>query len=179
MFVKGLEAKYSVFYIINSYYHSPLNWLFGLGPGHTIGRLGWLIPDYIQYLQPLGVTSTPITEAIFDVNDTHPLTNAKTGSSMFSLTFSWAGVWGDLGFLGLGVYLYLWYIVWCQLCLDNISKFFLINVLVFGGIFSWMEEPGYMLFIASLIGIHWQEHQLKQKTILPKSSREAHIFETT
>ena len=157
-FIDGLAVKFSVFSIINSYYDSFLNWLFGLGPGHTIGRLGWLIPDYIDYLQPLGVTSTVVTEAIFAVNNTNPLTNKFTGSSMFSLTFSWAGVWGDLGILGLGVYIYLWFLVW-RICSDDLSKFFLITIWVHGCIFSWMEEPGYMLFMFSLIGIQWQKNR--------------------
>ncbi len=156
-FINGLEVKFSVFPIIISYYSSPLNWLFGLGPGHTIGRLGWLIPDYIEYLQPLGVTSFPATQAILYINSTNPLTNTLTGSSMFALSFSWAGVWGDLGLLGLGAYLYLWYFVW-HLCSDDLSKFFLITILVKGGIFSWMEEPGYVLFMISLIGIQWQKN---------------------
>ena len=160
IFTKALTAKFSVFPIITSYYDSPLNWLFGLGPGHTIGRLGWLIPDYIQYLEPLGITSSPVTEAVFAENNTNPFTNVVTGSSMFSLTFSWAGIWGDLGFLGLHAYLYLWFLVWRHLCLDNLSKFLAITVLVFGGIFSWLEEPGYMLFIAILICFQWQEYHL-------------------
>jgi hypothetical protein len=173
LFLSGIQFKYSTFSIITSYYDSPLNWLFGLGPGHTIGRLGWLIPDYIKYLQPLGVTSTSIAEDIFALNDANSLTNPKTGSSMFALTFSWAGVWGDLGILGLGAYLYLWFLVWRKLCLDNLSKFFLINILVFGAIFSWMEEPAYMLFIAILIGIQWQENQIKNKNDLLKVSQKA------
>lgn len=177
-FSGGFEAKFSVFSIIKSYYHSPLNWLFGLGPGHSIGRLGWLIPDYIDYLQPLGITTNPATEAILAENEVNPFTNKYYGSSMWSLTFSWAGFWGDLGFLGLGVYLYLWFLVWRKLCLDDISKFFLLNILIFGGIFSWMEEPGYVLFVASLIGIQWQEYQLKQKVIVPKLSMKKHIFKT-
>lgn len=163
LLIRSYEAKYSVFPIIFSYEHSPFNWLFGLGPGHTIGRLGWLIPDYIQYLQPLGVTTSPVTEAVFLENDTNPLTCAATGSSMFSLTFTWAGIWGDLGFLGLGAYLYLGFLIWRRLCLDDLSKFFLLNMLIFGAIFSWMEEPSYMLFMTSLICTQWQAFQMKQQ----------------
>jgi hypothetical protein len=166
--INGLAVKFSVFSIINSYYKSFLNWVVGLGPGHTIGRLGWLIPEYQEYLQPLGVTSSPVTEAIFAINDTNPLTNKFTGSSMFSLTFSWAGVWGDLGILGLGVYVYLWVLVW-HICSDDLSKFFLITILVQGCIFSWMEEPGYMLFMISLIGLQAQkahnEELIKQLSV--------------
>jgi hypothetical protein len=156
LLIDSFEAKFSVFSIINHYFTSPVNWLIGLGPGHTIGRLGWLIPDYAAILQPLGVTSTPVTAAIFAENDTNPLTNAVTGSSMFSLTFSWAGVWGDLGVLGVGVYLYLWWVTWRQICVDQFSKFLVLNMLIFGGIFSWLEEPGYMLFVISIIGLQWQ-----------------------
>ncbi|MBW4665684.1 MAG: hypothetical protein KME01_16065 [Chroococcus sp. CMT-3BRIN-NPC107] len=156
----GLAVKFSVFPVINSYYTSPLNWLFGIGPGHSIGRLAWLIPDYQELLQPLGITSNPaVAETIFLINNTHPLTNKFTGSSMFSLTFSWAGVWGDIGIVGLTIYLYLWSLVW-KTCPDTLSQFFLVTILVHGVIFSWMEEPGYMLFMMSLIGIQWQKAQL-------------------
>lgn len=175
----GLQLKFSVFSIIGSHYHSYLNWLFGLGPGHTIGRLAWLISDYAAYLKPLGITSTPVTSAIFVINDTNPLSNAFTGSSMFALTFSWAGIWGDLGILGLVVYLSLWFLVWQQLCLDNISKFFLLNTLVLGAIFSWLEEPSYMLFIASAIGLQWHENRLKQKIVSTTATREDTLIPLT
>lgn len=161
---EGFSQKFLVFSIIRSYYNTPLNWLFGLGPGHTIGRLGWLMPDYMEYLKPLGVTTySQIFEQVSAVQEGHWMTNSITGSSMFSLLFSWAGVWGDLGFFGLGVYLYIWFLVWYHLCLDDISRFFLITILVFGLVFSWMEEPGYMLFVVSLIGSRWQVHQYKHE----------------
>ncbi|WP_009632901.1 hypothetical protein [Synechocystis sp. PCC 7509] len=171
--LQGIGVKFSVFPIINSYYSSPLDWLFGIGPGHSIGRLAWLIPDYQELLQPLGITSNPeVAETIFLVNDTHPLTNKITGSSMFSLTFSWAGVWGDLGIIGLGVYLYLWVLVW-KTCPDTLSQFFLVTILVHGAIFSWMEEPGYMLFMISLIGIQWQKAQLTLLATSPLLAKKA------
>lgn len=156
LLIDSFAAKFSVFHIINSSFVSPINWLIGLGPGHTIGRLGWLIPDYEKILSPLGVTSSTVTAAIFAENDTNSLTNAVTGSSMFSLTFSWAGIWGDLGLLGISAYLYLWFITWQKICVDHFSKFLVFNMLIFGGIFSWLEEPGYMLFVISIIGLQWQ-----------------------
>src|SRR5918995_131828 len=55
-FREGIADKFSVFSIFASYYTSPLNWLLGLGPGHTSGRLGLMLPDYMHYLQPLGAT---------------------------------------------------------------------------------------------------------------------------
>lgn len=172
LLIDSFAAKFSVFHIINSYFISPINWLIGLGPGHTIGRLGWLIPDYGKILSPLGVTSSPVTAAIFAENDTNPLTNAVTGSSMFSLTFSWAGIWGDLGLLGIGAYLYLWFITWQKICVDNFSKFLVLNMLIFGGIFSWLEEPGYMLFVISIIGLQWQTRLKRAEHLAEINSHE-------
>lgn len=155
----GLEQKLTVFPIITSFYDSSLNWLFGLGPGHTVGRLGSLLPDYLGYLRPLGATMSPITQEVFTTQEIHWASNSETGSSMWSLLFSWSGVWGDLGLVGVGVYLLLWCLVWRKFCSDELSRFFLINILVFGLVFSWMEEPGYMLFVACLIGVQWQARQ--------------------
>jgi hypothetical protein len=169
LLMDSFAAKFSAFSIINRYFTSPVHWLIGLGPGHTIGRLGWLIPDYGAILRPLGVTSTPVTAAIFAENDTNPLTNAVTGSSLFSLTFSWAGIWGDLGALGTIAYLYLWGVTWRQVCVDQFSKFLVLNMLMFGGIFSWLEEPGYMLFVISIIGLQWQT-RLKRAEQLGRSA---------
>lgn len=157
--VNGVTTKFSVFSIIASYYHSPLNGLFGLGPGHTVSRLGWLIPDYLNYLQPLGVSEhREIFDAVFTAQQENYFTNSKTGSSLFSPLFSWAGVWGDLGWFGLTVYIYLWWLVW-RFCPDDLSRFFLLTIFVFGVTFAWMEEPGYMLFTISLIGIQAQENK--------------------
>jgi hypothetical protein len=84
-------------------------------------------------------------------------TGLKGGSSLWSPFFSWAGNWGDLGILGCGIYLALWILVYRKLCIDDVSKFFLFNVLIFGLVFGWIEEPGYILFVAVIIGINWQD----------------------
>ncbi len=150
--------KSAGFRIIHSYYESPLNWLLGLGPGHTIGRLGgWMLKVYWNLLEPLGATTHPASTAVWTVVGESWLGNQ---SSMFSPLFGWAGIWGDLGIVGLGAYLYLGFLVWSQLCVDDLSRFLLLTVFVFGLVFSQMEEPGYMLFVASLIGLRWQENRL-------------------
>lgn len=163
---EAFQYKLSVFSIITSFYKSDINWLFGLGPGHTISRLGWLMKDYLQLLQPLGITGTSVFDTVFNAQESYYWSNSGTGSSMYSLLFSWAGIWGDLGFLGLGIYLYLWFLVWNYICLDKVSKFFLITVFVAGLIFSWMEEPAFMLFVASLIGLQWQKNQAEKSNKL-------------
>ena len=157
---EATRLKFATFSIVPSYYHSPLNSWLGLGPGHTVGRLGgWMLKEYEDLLTPLGSTRHPASSAVWAAAAASWLGNQ---SSMFSPLFGWAGIWGDLGFLGLGAYLYLSFIVWQKLCLDDFSKFLLLSVFVFGLIFSQIEEPGYMLTVACLIGLRWQEHRCRR-----------------
>lgn len=152
-------TKTAVFRIVPSYYESFLHWLFGLGSGHTASRLGgWMLKDYAGLLEPLGSTRHPASQQLWRVVGNAPV---ASGSTMFLPFFGWAGIWGDLGFLGLGAYLYVASIVWRKICWNNMSRFLLLNVFSFGLIFTQMEEPGFMLFIAALIGLQWQESQHK------------------
>lgn len=156
---QGLELKLVGFSIIPSYYHSPLNWLLGLGPGHTIGRLGgWMVWEYMDLLKPLGLTTSHASIDVWSAAAENWLGNK---SSWFSPLFGWAGIWGDLGLLGLGVYLFSWLIAWQRLCSnDDLSKYLVLTVLVFGTILSQIEEPGYMLFMTGIIGLRWQERRI-------------------
>lgn len=152
--------------IIISHFESPLNWLLGLGPGHTVGRLGgWMFPKYSDLLAPLGATIHPSSEQVWDYVWSSWLGPA---SSMFSPLFGWAAIWGNIGFLGLGAYLYLGSIVWRRIGVDDFSKFSVLNVIVNGFIFSQMEEPAYMLVVAGLIALQWQERQIT-KTLKQRS----------
>ncbi len=157
---EATKLKFATFRIIPTYYKSFLNPWLGLGPGHTVSRLGgWMLQKYSSLLAPFGSTINPATVAVWDA-----VTKSWLGdqSSLFSPLFGWAGIWGDLGFLGLGSFLYIWSIVWRKLCVDDVSRFLVINVFIFGLVFSQMEEPGYMLFVASLIAIKWQEIQCQK-----------------
>jgi hypothetical protein len=148
--------KTAPFRIIPSYFKSSLNWFLGLGPGHTVGRLGgWMLKDYWNLLGPLGATIHPCSQAVWSVWRGNYL-----DSSFFSPLFGWVAIWGDSGFLGLAAYLYLALIVWRRICLDEFSKFMMLTVMVNGFIFTLMEEPGYMLSIATLIGLRWQEQRI-------------------
>lgn len=153
--------------IILSHYTSPLNWLLGLGPGHTVGRLGgWMFPKYLDLLGPLGVTIHPASEQVWDAVWASWLGKA---SSMFAPLFGWAAIWGNIGFLGLGAYLYLGSIVWRRITMDDFSQFLVLNVVVNGFIFSQMEEPGYMIVVAGLIALQWQDRQII-KTLKQRSA---------
>ncbi|MDJ0737521.1 MAG: hypothetical protein QNJ47_26225 [Nostocaceae cyanobacterium] len=152
--------KTATFRVVPTFYTSVLNPFLGLGPGHTVTRLGgWMLDVYGNLLLPLGATIHPATGAIWGEVGKSWLGDQ---SSMFSPLFGWAGIWGDLGWLGLGSFLYIWFVVWNRLCVDDISKFLVLSVFVFGLIFSQMEEPSYMLYVVSLIAIQWQERQCKK-----------------
>lgn len=157
---EATHAKIAGIRIILSFHKSFLNLLFGLGPGHTIGRLGgWLLRDYWDLLGPLGATTHPASQAVWDAANSDWL-NQSGGSTIFSPFFTWAGIWGDLGFVGLGVYLYLAFVVWHCFCSDDLPRFWLLSILIIGLIFTQMEEPGYMLSMAFLIGVRWQEKRM-------------------
>lgn len=154
---EATKLKLATFTIVPSYFHSFLNWFLGLGPGHTVSRLGgWLLKDYWELLAPLGATESPASDAVWAAVGSSWLGDK---SSLFSPLFGWAGIWGDLGILGLCSYLYLWFLVWKKLCIDDLSKLLVLTVFIFGLIFSQLEEPGYMLFVATGIGLRWQKHQ--------------------
>lgn len=157
-------AWYAKFYgvrLIHTSYQSPLNWLFGLGPGHTVSRLGgWFLRDYWSLLGPLGATVNPISNEVVEFTKTFWLVYS---SSMFSPIFGWAGLWGDLGFLGLGAYLYLAYLGWHNFCLDDSLKVTLLAILVLGFIFTQLEEPGFMMSISLMLGLPWHERRLRKQ----------------
>ncbi|WP_299414894.1 hypothetical protein [Acaryochloris sp. IP29b_bin.148] len=156
------EAAYikpAAFRIIPTYFHSFLNWLVGLGPGHTVGRLGgWLLEENWEIFGALGATRHPASEAVLAAYFGNWL---ALESTIFCPLFGWAGIWGDLGLLGLGAYLFLGYIVWQCICRDNLSRLMMLSVLVFGFIFTQIEEPGFMLYTAALIGLCWREQRME------------------
>ncbi|MGB3757385.1 MAG: hypothetical protein WBA07_13575 [Rivularia sp. (in: cyanobacteria)] len=148
--------KFGSIRIILSHYKSFLNWFVGLGPGHTVGRLGgWMLVDYSDLLSPFGATTHPSSLQVWATWRGYYL-----DSSFFSPLWGWVGIWGDSGFLGLAAYLYICSIVWNRLCVDDFSRFMLLTVIVNGFVFTQMEEPGYMLTVTTLIGLRWHEHNI-------------------
>jgi hypothetical protein len=153
---EGLRHKFSVFPLLESHSRSPLNWLLGLGPGHTCGRLGELIPDYAAQLRPLGVTTSPVTTEVIRLRESSHLSRRGVGSSLWSPFFFWSGLVGDLGLAGLTCIMVLWSLVWRH-ARDDLTRFLTINALLFGIVFSWLEEPGYTLFVMAMIALLRQQ----------------------
>jgi hypothetical protein len=155
---EATRLKFATFRIVPQHYHSPLNWLLGLGPGHTVGRLGgWMLETYSSLLSPLGATIHPASKEVWQAVGASWLGDQ---SSLFSPLFGWAGIWGDLGYLGLLAYFYMASIIWRYVCVIDLSKYLILTVFAFGLVFSQLEEPGYTLFVASMIGLGWQDQKV-------------------
>jgi hypothetical protein len=56
-------------------------------------------------------------------------------------------------------------VVWRRFCFDDISRFLVLTPLVFGLIFTQMEEPGYMCYVTTIIGLRWQQRQCQRQAI--------------
>ncbi|MEM8501864.1 MAG: hypothetical protein AAF716_01775 [Cyanobacteria bacterium P01_D01_bin.1] len=155
------QTKFAAFRIIPSHYETPLNWLFGLGPGHSVSRLGgWVFRDYETLLLPLGGTVHPASAEVFQVVRTSYLPQEST---VYFPLFTWAGIWGDSGFVGLAIYIALAAFVWTQVCVDDLGRFMLLSTACFGLILTQMEEPGHMLTVSCLLGLRWQEHREQEE----------------
>ncbi len=161
--LEGGGQKLSVFFVEVDYYESIVNWFLGLGPGHSISRLGWLIPEYYQILEPIGVTYHDASAAIMFANQGHWISNSITGSSLFSLLYSFAGVWGDLGLMGLSFYMLSWWYVWKQYAVLGSGKLLLIAAFVFGWVFAYLEEPGFTMFLCAVLVLIYQENTVDKK----------------
>ena len=154
------DTKFAAFRLIPPYFTSPLNWLFGLGPGHTATRLGgWVMRDYASLLLPLGATIHPVTAEFWNIVYTVYLPQEST---MYFPLYTWVGLWGDLGVVGICAYLYLCVIVWQRVCVDDFGRFLMLSTASFGWILTQMEEPGHMLTVACLLALRWLETREKQ-----------------
>ena len=154
------ETKFAAFRIIPTYFESPLNWFFGLGPGHGVSRLGgWILRDYEALLLPLGATTHPATAEVWQVVSTSYLPQEST---IYFPLYTWPGIWGDIGIAGLGAFLYLCSIAWQRVCVDDFGRFLLLSTASFGWILTQMEDPGQLLTVACLMALQWQATREKQ-----------------
>ena len=150
--VLGLKTKATIFSVIDSYHDSNADWLFGAGPGHSVGRFAVLMPKYWDMISPFGATTSPLTQLGMDAWFSNW---ASKSSSFFSTGFSWSGILGDIGIIGFLVYAYLFLVVYRKFCKDDISKLFLLFMVVLGMIFQWLEEPNFALYGMAVIGQRW------------------------
>jgi len=153
---EGLNLKFSIFELFKYYHYSYLNNFFGLGPGQTTSRLALMIPDYQNFLF-FNFSINELTNIIWIFQQSNYTTATSTGSSLFAPFFFWGGIYGDIGAVGVLIYLFLWQQILKLNEYDEYSIFLVILVLLKGIVFNWPEEPAFILFIVSLLAIRFYE----------------------
>jgi hypothetical protein len=137
--------------------NQPYGWLFGLGPGNTLSRVALLTPDIDlsdkSSVALLGLKTSPITLELVRATRSSFLST----SSAFSSIASWFGLLGDLGCVGVLIYLWMVRSLWAGLSRSRnwqsaSAKGGIIMAGLLGGVYVWLEEPGFTLIIAMMTG---------------------------
>jgi hypothetical protein len=137
----------------------PERWLFGLGPGNTVSRVALLTPEVdLSSESSVGAfglkTSLTTRELLQNTRSSY-----LSSSSAFSGVASWFGLLGDLGVVGLLLYLGMIASIWRGLSREKATwesasaKGALLMAALLGGVYVWLEEPGFTLLAALVTGL--------------------------
>ena len=157
----GFFSKLQVFEMINNYSgENFFNYLFGHGPASSASNLAKILPDIL----PNYINYESLSNYIFRVNEENYFTNTVTGSSLFSLFFSFSGIYGDYGYFGLILYSIL---IFNLIYRFKNNLYLLSMVLTFfisGLFYYWPEEVYSSVFIFALMAMMENKEKLnKQK----------------
>ena len=146
-----------------------------LNPAYTVGEFDIHLRDRgVNVLLVEAGMDTPTRDAAERQGIPVLEVELADDSVVWSLFFTWAGVWGDLSLAGLAAYLSLWWFVWRRICVDALAKFLLLTMFFLGGLFTWMEEPAYVLFVVSLVGLRYQERRTEDARGAMGLTRDTH-----
>jgi len=155
---EGASGKISAYGIISGGGLTPRT-LLGLGPGNSVSRVSLMgVESYVKPQSPvslLGLTPAPATQEILALAQSNWLI---ASSSAWSGISSWLGLFGDLGLVGVAVYLWLCVHIWRALgrvrtWQSQAARASLVMAALLGGIYSWLEEPGFTMVVALLVGL--------------------------
>lgn len=158
----GLPNKMEESYIIISKIgETPVAWIWGMGPGNTVSRVALLTSESVllkeeSAVSSLGLEISPITEEILTTTFSR---STAIASSAWSGLCSWLGLIGDLGIIGVGIYLWMGWKLWqatkqgISSWEDSVARASLLLAGLLGFISVWLEEPGFMLTVAIIVGL--------------------------
>jgi hypothetical protein len=138
---------------------TPGGWLFGVGPGNSVSRVALMgMEPYLNLDSPvalLGLSAAPLTREIWGMDTVRGATGR---SSVMKGWYSWAGLFGDLGLVGLGLYLWMASQLWLHLKTYRrwetaAARAALVMAGALGMMFNWLEEPGFTLMVALIVGL--------------------------
>ncbi len=161
---RGIRAKtQGVRIVADRLSESPAGWPFGLGPGNSVSRVALMGMD--RYLKPdspvalLGLGLAPTTQQIWKMGAEASQGWLFSGSSVWTGISSWTALLGDLGLIGLGLYLWMSWTLWRHLQTIRrrwqtaAAKSGLLMASLLGVIYSWLEEPAFTLLAALVVGL--------------------------
>jgi hypothetical protein len=159
---RGIYAKTQGIRMVADHLSSnPGGWLFGLGPGNSVSRVALM--GMARYLNPdspvalLGLALAPTTQEIWKMGAEASEGWLFSGSSVWTGISSWTALLGDLGLLGLGLYLWmactLWHCLKVRGWQTAVAKSALLMSCLLGIIYSWLEEPAFTLLVALVVGL--------------------------
>ncbi|MBW1975514.1 MAG: hypothetical protein JRI58_08160 [Deltaproteobacteria bacterium] len=156
----GVLGKVQGFAIVaNRLSDNPGFWLLGLGPGNSVSRVALMgLQTYVKSSSPvylLGLSAAPTTQKIWAMTSSNWL---FASSSVWSGISSWLGLFGDLGLVGLFLYLWMSWKLWHALkgytrWEAAIAKAVMVMSGLLGAMYSWLEEPGFTLVVATVVGL--------------------------
>ncbi len=145
----------------NASRHDPVSVLVGQGPAETVTRSAYMTTDLLlrsgSPLRALGLAPASLAEDAWSAS-VSASTHSGGGTSFNTGLSSMIGVLGDIGVLGLGVYVLFW-LTCVQLLLRHarpnvdaaLSGIAILGVL--GFVFDWWEQPPFTVFVATLVGL--------------------------
>jgi len=155
----GLAAKQrGIAALLNYAIDAPLGGAVGLGPGQSVSRVGVLSVEgettVDSPISRLGLRPAPAAERLLLANRRDPIASA---SSVWSYISSWSGLAGDLGPAGIALYASMWLGLLAALARRRDSGAdaaggAIVMALLLGGAFEWLEEPGFVLPAALMVG---------------------------
>lgn len=149
----GVAAKLSIIPKMRSLSsNNLLFYLFGLGPGCSVSRLSQMLPQY-PFLNQL-CTISENYDILFTYNQSNYLTNSVTGSSAWMMLFSWAGILGDLGTVGVLVIVAAYRKIYKMSGTSFYGKLMIVLFVLHGCIFQWMDEPVFATVLISLVVLY-------------------------
>jgi hypothetical protein len=173
----GFQGKmFGFLTILSAMGETPTGWLIGLGPGNSVSRVALMTPDAqldaTSAVATLGLKTAPLTRKLLYASHGNWLWKS---SSAWAPECSWFGLIGDLGLIGTAVYLWMLRVAWRAAArqggwLGPSATGTVIAMVLLGGVYSWLEEPGFTLMVALLLGLAILPQQsISQRVTVPRS----------
>jgi len=157
---RGILGKVEAFAVIAEKLSlSWTRWIVGLGPGNSISRVALMgLEAFVKRDSPVALLNlgpAAVTRELWAMTTSNWLYSA---SSVWTGISSWLGLFGDLGLAGLGLFGWTYGRVWWNVRARHgwgagAARAVLLMMALLGLLYSWLEEPGFTLTAALVMGL--------------------------